>query len=103
MRPPSRWFPSLFPRRTLCPRRGTSHEVVVIEVKFRISDFDDFQRGVYQCVQYRAVMEAQQQEGSGRRVRSLLVTETTLPADLVRTAKRLHIHHLQAAPGGASS
>ena len=77
-------------------------EVVVIEVKSRISDFDDFQRGVYQCVKYRAVMVAQEQEEkSGRRVRALLVTETPLPVDLARTAKRLHVPHLRVAPGGA--
>ena len=77
-------------------------EVVVIEVKSRISDFDDFQRGVFQCVKYRAVMEAQEQEEqSGRRVRTFLVTETPLPAHLARTAKRLHVPHLQVAPGGA--
>ena len=76
-------------------------EVVVIEVKSRISDFDDFQRGVYQCVKYRAVMEAQEKEDtSGRRVRALLVTETPLPSDLVRTAKRLHVPLLQVRPVG---
>ena len=75
-------------------------EVVVIEVKSRISDFDDFQRGVYQCVKYRAVMEAQEQEESGRRVRTFLVTETALPAHLARTAKRLHVPHRQVAPVG---
>ena len=76
-------------------------EVVVIEVKSRISDFDDFQRGVYQCVKYRAVMEAQEQEEkSGRRVRALLVTETDLPADLARAAKRLHVPLLQVRPVG---
>ena len=79
-------------------------EVVVIEVKSRISDFDDFQRGVYQCVKYRAVMEAQEQEEkSGRRVRALLVTETALPTDLARAAKRLRVPHLQVAPVSAPS
>ena len=78
-------------------------EVVVIEVQSRISDFDDFQRGIYQCVKYRAVMEAQEAETPGRRVRTFLVTETPLPSDLVRTAKRLHVPHLRVTPGGAST
>ena len=82
----------------------TPDEVVAIEVKSRISDWHDFRRGVYQCVKYRAVMEAQEKEDtSGRRVRALLVTETPLPSDLVRTAKRLHVPHLQVTPGGAPS
>ena len=79
----------------------TPDEVVAIEVKSRISDWDDFRRGVYQCVKYRAVMEAQEKEDtSGRRVRALLVTETPLPSDLVRTAKRLHVPLLQVRPVG---
>ena len=79
----------------------TPDEVVAIEVKSRISDWDDFRRGVYQCVKYRAVMKAQEQEEkSGRRVRALLVTETPLPVDLARTAKRLRVRHLEVPPVG---
>ena len=69
-------------------------EIVTIEVKSRDSSWPDLRRGVYQCIKYRAVMEAQE-EGSGRAVRSLLVTESPLPADLKQTAKRLDVTHLQ--------
>lgn len=68
-------------------------EVVTIEVKSRDSNWPDLRRGVYQCVKYRAVMEAQE-EGSGRAVRSLLVTESPLPADFKQTARRLNVTHL---------
>lgn len=78
----------------------TSRQIVTIEVKSRDSNWPDLLRGIYQCVKYRAVMEAQEAETSGRRVRTLLVTETPLPSDLVRTAKRLHVPHLRVTPGG---
>ena len=56
----------------------TPDEVVAIEVKSRISDWDDFRRGIYQCVKYHAVVDAQEkEEKSGRRVRALLVTENS--------------------------
>ena len=51
-------------------------------------------------MKYRAVMDAQEKETSGRRVRALLVTETLLPVDLDRTAKLLDVPHLQVAPVG---
>ena len=77
----------------------TKGEVVAIEVKSRISNWPDLQRGIYQCVKYRAVMEAQEkEEKSGRRVRALLVTETPLRADLIRTADRLGVPHRQVVP-----
>ena len=58
----------------------TAGEVVAIEVKSRDSNWADLQRGIYQSVKYRAVVEAQEkEEKSGCRVRTLLVTETPLP------------------------
>ena len=45
---------------------------------------------------YHAVMDVQEkEEKSDRRVRALLVTETSLPSDLVQIAKRLDVPHLQ--------
>ena len=76
----------------------TAREIITIEVKSRDSGWADLQRGVYQCVKYRAVMEAQEaqehqavQERQGSVVRSLLVTESPLPADLNRLAKQLGV------------
>ena len=78
----------------------TQRVVVTIEVKSRDSNWADLQRGIYQCVKYRAVIEAQEQEEkSGRRVRTLFVTETPLPVDLAQTAKRLDVPHLRVIPG----
>ena len=65
------------------------------------SSWGDLQRGIYQCVKYRAVVEAQEKEDkSSRWVRVLLVTESSLPEALDRTAKRLNVPHLQVAPVG---
>ena len=75
----------------------TPRQIVTIEVKSRDSNWPDLQRGIYQCVKYRAVMEAQE-EGSGSPVRSLLVTESALPADLERIVKRLDVGHLRVSP-----
>ena len=77
----------------------TAREVITIEVKSRDSNCDDLQRGIYQCVKYRAVMAAQEEEGLGRPVRTLLVTETPLPVDLAQTAKRLDISLKVVSPG----
>lgn len=63
---------------------------VAIEVKSRDSDFNDLQRGVYQCVKYRAVMEAQH-IGGERTVEAWLVTETALPTELRALARRLGV------------
>ena len=78
----------------------TKSQVITIEVKSRDSNWSDLQRGIYQCVKYRAVMEAQEkEEKSGRRVRALLVTEIPLYADLDRIADRLDVPHRQVIPG----
>ena len=79
----------------------TTSEVIAIEVKSRVSDFDDLERGVFQCVKYRAVLEAQEQEEeSGRQVRAWLVTETSLPPRLACTAQRLGVRHVPVPPVG---
>lgn len=64
----------------------------VVEVKSTRSGYYDFQRGIYQCVKYRAVMDAQLEGVSGNKsVRSILVTEAPLPGDLEALARRLKI------------
>lgn len=53
------------------------------EVKSHISSELDIQRGLFQCVKYRAVMEAQAQAaGAERDVRAVLVLGCALPARL---------------------
>ncbi|MFZ5627975.1 MAG: hypothetical protein ACOY5B_02530 [Spirochaetota bacterium] len=76
-------------------KSGDSVDVVIeaekmlqaIEVKSLRSGPDDLQRGVYQCVKYRAVLRAEEEafkrgKGGERPVRTVLVCEGALPRDL---------------------
>ena len=76
----------------------TDNEVLAIEVKSRDSEWSDLERGVYQCVKYRAVLAAQERQG--RTVRALLVIESELPRELAGRAKRLDITHRSCPPDG---
>ena len=70
---------------------------VVIEVKSLDSDDTDLRRGVFQCIKYRAVMEAIDMR-SETQVIPLLVTQTPLPGDLADLVRRHGIRHFKA-PG----
>ena len=63
-----------------------------VEVKSRISNEADFERGVYQCVKYRAVLQAMdpRQEAD---IRVILVTEKELPGYLKERMKNFGILH----------
>lgn len=63
---------------------------VAVEVKSTLSTDDDLRRGVYQCVKYRAVVEAQESPVSVS-VRALLLTERELPEDLKTRARELGV------------
>lgn len=65
-------------------------ETVAIEVKSRDSKWADLQRGIYQCVKYRAVLSAQ---NDYLPVESWLVTETALDGDLKALSKKLGVKH----------
>ena len=68
---------------------------VAVEVKSSDSDDDDLRRGVFQCIKYRAVMQAMDMRAEAEIV-ALLVTQTNLPGDL-KTLLRLHgIGHFRA-------
>lgn len=52
---------------------------VIVEAKSRISDEADLYRGIYQCIKYQAVVEANQLEKNvPQNCRVILVTETSL-------------------------
>ena len=53
---------------------------IAVEVKSRLSSEADIVRGMFQCVKYRAVLEAQQAaEGLPQSARAILVLEAKLP------------------------
>ena len=70
-----------------------ANQILAIEVKSRDSNWADLRRGLYQCIKYRAVLDAQEREG--REVQSLLVTESRLPLDLKHLAKHHDVRHRQ--------
>lgn len=63
---------------------GEQGEWVSAEVKSKLSPEADVVRGIFQCVKYRAVIEAYQaSKGLPQGARSVLVLESVLPHDLV--------------------
>ena len=68
---------------------------IVIEVKSRDSDEVDLRRGVFQCIKYRAVMEAMDVRRAATVV-PFLVTQVKLPGDLANLIRRHGIQHFKA-------
>lgn len=57
---------------------------VGVEVKSKLSNIQDIIRGLFQCVKYRALIEAYQAiQMRPQSARAVLVLENTLPAELV--------------------
>ncbi|CAA7625076.1 hypothetical protein [Magnetospirillum sp. UT-4] len=65
---------------------------VAIEVKSRDSNPLDLERGLYQCLKYRTILEAQD-ICRNHPVAACLVTEMPLPGDLDILRKRLGVSH----------
>lgn len=65
---------------------------VTVEVKSCRSNDDDFHRGIYQCVKYRKVKEAEHFPNKVN-VRAILVTERELNPELKVRARLLKIEH----------
>ncbi|MGA9378062.1 MAG: hypothetical protein WBV73_04765, partial [Phormidium sp.] len=71
-------------------------ECVAVEVKSRISDTSDIFRGLFQCVKYRAVIEAfQVVRGDQSSCRVLLALESKLPAELLQMKNTLGIEVIE--------
>jgi len=74
----------------------TSEGIVAIEIKSRRSGKDDIERGIFQCVKYKAVLEAENiilEEQSP--VDCILVLEESLPRGLNRVASQLQVSVLE--------
>lgn len=73
-----------------------SDEWVAVEVKSALSPIHDLVRGLYQCVKYRAVMEAVLAAQSRRAsVRAVLVIESALPLTLVPLRNTLGVQVIE--------
>ncbi|MFB6418564.1 hypothetical protein [Bradyrhizobium tunisiense] len=67
-------------------------EQLAVEVKSRISLDWDIERGIYQCIKYKALLEAENKvEKIASKVRACLVTERRLPVHLTKLADTLGI------------
>lgn len=67
---------------------GTNY--FTVEVKSCRSNDDDFRRGIYQCVKYRAVKQAEHHPNKAT-VRAILVTERELNEELKARARLLNV------------
>ncbi|QIQ86377.1 hypothetical protein [Erythrobacter sp.] len=63
-------------------------EVIAVEVKSRDSNLIDLRRGVFQCIKYRAVLDAMDIRDSDK-VSAMLVYEGNLPAE-IKTMLKFH-------------
>lgn len=67
-------------------------EIRLVEVKSRRSNAIDLERGIYQCVKYRAVYEAMREaDGVEANVVALLAIEQPLPSRLKPLARKLGV------------
>ena len=67
-----------------------SDKTVAVEVKSRVSNEADLERGVYQCIKYKAIMDAMDMNAE-----AVLVTESGLPERLQSFAHDHHVAHVQ--------
>lgn len=74
----------------------TDDLIVGVEVKSRKSGNDDHERGLYQCVKYSAVLEAENKtEGKQRKTYCVLVLEGKLSSLLRRVQRNLEIEVIE--------
>jgi hypothetical protein len=69
-------------------------EQVAVEVKSRRSNMSDIERGIFQCVKYRSLLEAQsrvERSPTNPKIRTLLVSEQPLTPKLKRWANKLNV------------
>jgi hypothetical protein len=65
---------------------------IAVEVKSALSSLSDIVRGMFQCIKYRAVIEAEQASlGQKPSARAILVLETRLPKQLIGLRNMLGI------------
>lgn len=69
-----------------------TERTIALEVKSKDSNEADLTRGIYQCVKYRAVMQAMDPRADTD-ISAVLVTEQKLPGFLNELAKQLEVPH----------
>ncbi|MEI7126997.1 hypothetical protein WCU76_17910 [Pectobacterium versatile] len=63
-----------------------------VEVKSKISNENDIIRGIFQCIKYKAILEAMQTaSGLPQNARAILALESKLPEKLVALKNMLNV------------
>lgn len=74
-----------------------SDEIIGVEVKSIRSGDDDLERGIYQCIKYRAVLESENLvSGVTKTVKCFLVLEGSLSRKLSRISEKLGVKVLES-------
>ena len=73
-------------------------KAVAVEVKSRVSNDADLERGIYQCIKYKVIMDAMNMNAE-----AVLVTESGLPRRLRSFARRHHVAHVWIERRGKAS
>lgn len=77
----------------------TENSIFAVEAKSRRSGIDDIERGLFQCIKYKAVIEAENKiENTTKEVVSYLVIENEFPRRLESTKKELSIKVFEKFP-----
>ena len=73
-------------------------KAVAVEVKSRVSNDADLERGVYQCIKYKVIMDAMDMNAE-----AVLVTESGLSRRLQSFARKHHVAHVRIERQGKAS
>ena len=73
-------------------------KAVAVEVKSRVSNDADLERGIYQCIKYNVIMDAMDMNAE-----AVLVTESGLPRRLRSFARKHHVAHVRIERQGRAS
>ncbi|WP_426596255.1 hypothetical protein [Pectobacterium brasiliense] len=69
---------------------------IAVEVKSRISNDNDITRGIFQCIKYKAVLEAMQTaSGLPQNARAILALESELPEKLIALKNILNVEVIE--------
>ncbi|MBN3114674.1 hypothetical protein H4F46_07170 [Pectobacterium brasiliense] len=69
---------------------------IAVEVKSRISNDNDITRGIFQCIKYKAILEAMQTaSGLPQNARAILALESELPEKLIALKNILNVEVIE--------
>ena len=73
----------------------SEHRIIGVEVKPYHSNETEIERGIYQCIKYQAVLEAQEKlQNTPRQVHTVLVIQKKMSKDNAHITKTLGVRHV---------